>query len=206
MRDTTEIYLIRHGETTLSAQGKYIGATEVSLSDNGRAQARLLAEHLREVHFDACYCSIMQRCQETAQLVAAPHHLAIQPLTAIREIDYGAWEQLTTAEMHTRDPEHYLAWKRDPAAVQAPQGESGADVLARIQPTFEELATQHPGQRLIVVAHRTVNRIWLCHLLGQPLATYRQAVGQDFTALNIISKTPAGWLVNVINTTAHLAA
>ncbi len=203
----TEIYLVRHGETTLTNAKQYVGSSDIPLSEHGRKQARLLSEKLRETHFDACYCSPLGRCRETAQIVAAPHQLALKTVDALREIDYGKWELLTVPEMKTLTPDIYADWERDPASVHAPGGESGDEVLARIRPAFEELAAAHPSQRILIVAHRTVNRIWLCHLLGHPIAAYRSAVGQDLTALNILRYDPEAaphFSVALMNDTAHL--
>lgn len=205
----TEIYLIRHGETTLTNAKQYVGSSDIPLSEQGKAQARQLAEKLRAAQFDACYCSPLGRCRDTAQIVAAPHQLDPLPIPALREIDYGAWELMTVPQMQARAPELYEAWERDPSSVAAPGGESGDDVLARIRPAFERLAAAHLGQRILIVAHRTVNRIWLCHLLGYPIAAYRSRVGQDLTALNILryvcrhDDSPAFSVVSM-NDTSHL--
>ncbi len=205
---STELYLIRHGETTLSGGGQYIGSSEIPLSENGRQQAQQLAEKLKDIYFDVCYCSPMERCRETAQFLAAPHKLDLIPVAALREIDYGDWEGLTLQEMEVTAPEIFQAWKYDPGKTRAPKGESGEDVLTRIQPAFETMLSKHPGQRILLVAHRTVNRIWLCHLLEQPVSSYRKAVGQDFTALNIIEYTErdgkAGYSISLMNDTGHL--
>ncbi|GAK50207.1 phosphoglycerate mutase [Candidatus Moduliflexus flocculans] len=203
----TEIYLVRHGETTLTNAKQYVGATDIPLSEHGRTQAQRLSEKLRDTHFDACYCSPLGRCRETAQIIAAPHQLALNIVDALREIDYGKWELLTVSEMKALRPDIYVEWERDPANVQAPEGESGDEVLARIRPAFDALAAAHPGQRILIVAHRTVNRIWLCHLLGHPIAAYRSAVGQDLTALNVLRYDPEvapHFSVVLMNDTTHL--
>jgi broad specificity phosphatase PhoE len=200
----TEIYLIRHGETTLSRGGQYIGSSDVPLSDHGRRQVQRLADRLRPTQFDAGYCSPMDRCRETARIVAGPHQLTLTPVADLREIDYGDWERLTRDEMRASTPELYDAWLRDPAAVCAPDGESGQDVLRRARPALHALAARHAGQRLLVVAHRTVNRLLLCDLLGYPLARYRQAVGQDLTALNILQCAAGEFTVTLVNDTSHL--
>lgn len=204
---STEIYLVRHGETTLTNAKQYVGSTDIPLSEHGRKQAQRLAEKLRQTHFDVCYCSPLGRCQETAQLIVAPHQLALNIVDALREIDYGRWELLTVPEMKALTPDIYADWERDPASVQAPGGESGDDVLTRIRPAFDELAAAHPGQRILIVAHRTVNRIWLCHLSGIPVAAYRSAVGQDLTALNILRYDPQAtprFSIVLMNDTSHL--
>jgi len=205
--NATEIYLVRHGETTLTNAKQYVGSTDIPLSDHGRTQAQRLSEKLQDTHFDVCYCSPLGRCRETAQIIAAPHQLELHLVEALREIDYGRWELLTVPEMKALTPDTYVDWERDPASVPAPGGESGDEVLARIRPAFETLAAAHPGQRILIVAHRTVNRIWLCHLSGIPIAAYRSAVGQDLTALNILRYDPQAtphFSVERMNDTSHL--
>ena len=205
--NAAEIYLVRHGETTLTNAKQYVGSTDIPLSEHGRTQAQRLSEKLRETHFDACYCSPLGRCRETAQIIVTPHQLELNIVDALREIDYGKWELLTVPEMKALTPDIYVKWERDPASVQAPGGESGFEVLARIRPAFEALAAAHLGQRILIVAHRTVNRIWLCHLSGIPIAAYRSAVGQDLTALNVLRYDPQAtprFSVALINDTSHL--
>ena len=51
--NTTKIYLIRHGETTLSGAGQYIGSSEIPLSERGKKQAQQLAEKLNDFVFFA---------------------------------------------------------------------------------------------------------------------------------------------------------
>lgn len=46
----TQFYLVRHGTTVLTAEDRIAGSTEVSLSDEGRAQVTALAEPLRMRH------------------------------------------------------------------------------------------------------------------------------------------------------------
>ncbi len=212
----TEIYLIRHGETTLAATGQYIGSSEAPLSEHGKQQVQLLADTLKSIHFNACYCSIMKRCQATAKILAAPHHLEVIPVAELREIDYGKWEHLTLAEMEASYPELYTSWQAGAGSVRAPQGESGEDVLRRIRPAIEKIVSDHSGQRILLTAHKTVNRIWLCHILGYPVSSYRQSIPQDFTAVNILqysrmndsssetSSATSAFQVKLLNDTSHL--
>src|SRR5688572_8818190 len=74
-RMTTRIMLIRHGATVLSAEDRFAGATDVDLSDEGRRQARCLAERLAHEKVAAVYASPMKRTRETASIVGTPHSL-----------------------------------------------------------------------------------------------------------------------------------
>jgi probable phosphoglycerate mutase len=106
---TTRVLLIRHGATTLSAEDRFAGATDVELSDEGRTQARCLGERLASEKIAAIYASPLTRTMETAGLIGIPHGLAPEPDAGLREIDHGRWEQLTRKEVEARFPEEYAA-------------------------------------------------------------------------------------------------
>src|SRR5476649_1755204 len=95
----TRVFLIRHGATTLSAEDRFAGATDVPLSDEGREQARRLGVRLSIEKVAAVYASNLGRTIETAGFLAEPHGLAVQPCEGLREISHGHWEQLTRREV-----------------------------------------------------------------------------------------------------------
>src|SRR5262245_65671216 len=91
---TTRLLLVRHGETTLSAEDRFAGSTDVPLGPNGRSQAERLAVRLADDPIAAAYASPMQRTVETASIIAAPHELEVIRRERLREIDHGRWEGL----------------------------------------------------------------------------------------------------------------
>ena len=61
------------------------------------------------------------------------------------------------------------------------------------------------GQTVLIVAHKTVNRILLCHWLGLPLGSYRDRIAQDPCALNEVTiHDGTGAQIRRLNDTAHL--
>jgi bisphosphoglycerate-dependent phosphoglycerate mutase len=70
-------FLIRHGATVLTAEDRFAGSTDVELSDEGREQARQLAERLRREKMIAIYASPLGRTIETARIIAQPHDLEV---------------------------------------------------------------------------------------------------------------------------------
>ena len=69
---TTRLLLVRHGATILSAEDRFAGSTDVDLSEEGRDQARGLAERLAQKPLSAAFASPMKRTIETASIVGAP--------------------------------------------------------------------------------------------------------------------------------------
>ena len=135
---TTRIYLIRHGATILSAEDRFAGATDVDLSDEGRAQARALALRLADDRITAVYCSPMKRTTETATIIATPHRLTPILRDGLREINHGRWESLQRSDVEAQFPQEYAAWEEDPFIYAPQEGESGLSVMARALPVIRE--------------------------------------------------------------------
>jgi len=78
------LYVARHGETDWNVAGRWQGHTDVPLNDNGRAQARALAEGLRAHRLAGAVASDLRRAHETARIVAA--ELGIEVAYVDREL------------------------------------------------------------------------------------------------------------------------
>ncbi len=201
-------YFVRHGVSEWNAENRLCGRTDVSLSDEGRRQAVRLAERLRGLSPAALYTSPLRRAVETAEIIAAA--TGVKPIVDGRliELDYGAWEGMTFAEVMELDADAYRAWDADPANVAPREGESGAQALARVAPFLDELAARHSGPDrigVIVVCHKTICRLVACHALGLPASEYRRRLSMDNAALNIIQSSEKGWRLILLNDTSHLA-
>ena len=66
-----------------------------------------------------------------------------------------------------------LPFEADPVVHHLPGGEDPREVALRAIECFREIATMHPGGRVLVVTHNTLIRVALCQLLGVPLSKYR---------------------------------
>jgi probable phosphoglycerate mutase len=201
---TTRLYLVRHGATTLSAEDRFAGTTDVELSDVGRAQAQALAERLADDNIAAAYCSPLRRTVETATIVARPANLNPQPRDGLREIDHGRWEGLTRAEVEARFADEYAAWEEDPFTFAPLGGESGLNVLARALPVIREIVVQHPNQNVLVVSHKATIRLVISSLLGFDARGYRDRLDQHPACLNVLDfKDPVRARLMLFNDISH---
>lgn len=185
------IFLFRHGETAaIDGQRRFIGRTDLPLSQAGRDQAARWRQAIKGVAFDRIVCSPLDRCRETARILAEGRKVAPEVRADLAEIDLGQWEGLEMAAAKKLYPDAWQLRGEHLDIYRPPDGESFVDLMVRVWPVFEELVEASAGN-LIVVAHAGVNRVLLCQLLGMPLCNLFRLI-QDFSALNLIdnSRTP----------------
>jgi probable phosphoglycerate mutase len=199
----TTVWLARHGETQWAAEDRYNGRGNIPINAQGRAQAERLTERLRAEPLAAVYCSSLRRCVETATIVAQPHGLDPVSRDAFVEVDYGEWDGMLRQEIVAQYPDLYAAWVKDPATVLPPGGESGYHALARAMTALQQVIAQHVGHVVLVVAHKAINRLLLCGILGVPPSFYRARIGQLPCALNCIEWHENEPMVTLLNDTAH---
>ena len=183
---TTRMYLIRHGTTTLSAEDRFSGGTDIDLSDEGRWQAALLARRLSDDRITAVYCSPMRRTLETAEIISEPYRLTPILREGLREIHHGRWETLHRREVEEKYPEEYAAWVEDPFTFAPQGGESGVMVMARALPVIREIVVSHTGETVAVISHKATIRLVLSSLLGFDARGYRDRLDQSPACLNIL--------------------
>lgn len=201
---TTRVLLIRHGATVLSAKDRFAGSTDVELSDEGRRQARCLAERLADDRLAAVYASPMSRTRETASIVGTPAGLTPILRDGLREIAHGRWEGLTRKEVEVRFAEEYAAWEEDPFTFAPEGGESGLSVTARALPALRAIVLEHPDEAVAVVSHKATIRLLLSSLLGIDARGYRDRLDQAPACLNVVDfKSPVRARLMLYNDTSH---
>src|ERR1051326_3352209 len=88
----TRLFVVRHGVTAWNAEGRWQGHTDVSLTDEGIAQAHGVARRLAKERVDAVWSSDLSRARMTAEIIAEHHRLPVATTPALREQRLGDWE------------------------------------------------------------------------------------------------------------------
>jgi len=153
----TRILAIRHGETPWNVDTRIQGQLDIGLNDTGKWQAQRVGRALREEPITAVYSSDLARAFQTAQAIAQSNAFAARlPVvghTGLRERHFGHLQGQTWKEIETGWPEDAKLWRgRDPHW--APVGGESLTVLReRIANCVNELASQHLGEQIVLVAH-----------------------------------------------------
>lgn len=147
---TATFYFVRHGETTLNAQGVIAGWIDTPLTDLGRAQAEAAADRLASVAVGSVFSSHLVRARDTAAAIAARHGgLTVTAVPGIAERNLGVWEG---------QPQDVLVRSAKPEGGEGPQ-EFHERCLAA-------LATIRGRPPLVVVGHSGTFRVLRTHLCG----------------------------------------
>ena len=154
--------MLRHGQSTWNAAGRWQGHADAPLTDLGRAQAAAAVTALPDV--EAVWSSDLERARSTAEIIGGALGLSIRVDSRFRERNAGDWTGLTRDEIEAGWP-RYLAEHRRPAGF-----EHDVDVLERILVGLGDIHETHPGGQVLVVAHGGVLRAMErhCHDVDRP--------------------------------------
>jgi len=199
MQRDNRVYLIRHGQVTGYERFPVYGHTDVDLTDVGILQMEQMAERLRLTELKSIFSSDLIRSTTSARLIARHHDVPIYFLPELREMKFGDWEGLTLTDIRTRFPEELQKREDDLVNYRAPgNGESIADLAARVEAVFDRIRAEQQGNDIVIAAHGAVNRVILCKALGLDLARMFN-IHQAYGCLNIIDYFPDATLVRLIN-------
>ena len=136
--------LVRHGQTTWVAEGRFQGSADPPLSELGQQQAAAVARRLAGRHVapalplppgppQGIWHSPLTRAASTASAIwtARGEDVPLVAEPGLVELAQGDWEGLTQAEVLQRWPDELAAWRADPMHHHAPGGEALADATRR---------------------------------------------------------------------------
>ena len=155
---TQQVYLVRHGETEWSLNGRHTGTTDIPLTANGQGVAQLLAAALAKQKFALVLTSPLKRARETCELAGFGARAEID--RDLMEWNYGAYEGLTPEEINAQAPGWMIFTDG------CPGGESPAQISARADRLIARLRAVEGHVALF--AHGHIFRVFAARWLGLP--------------------------------------
>lgn len=149
------LFVVRHGATEWSRNGRHTSTTDLPLLPEGEAEASALAPRLTAHRFAAVLTSPMQRARRTAALAGFPEAVVDDDLS---EWNYGAYEGLTRVQIVERDPA-WTVW-RGPT----PGGEGPDQVSQRLDRLIERVRSVDGD--VLVFSHGHASRALAARWLG----------------------------------------
>jgi alpha-ribazole phosphatase len=192
MKQTTRIYLIRHGQTESNHNKIYQGRIDTELNEAGKIQAAATARHLAAQPLAAVYSSPLKRALATAEAVAEAHALPVRVAADLQEMDFGLWEGLSFEQIQSAFPQLAAQWLDTFYEVDLPEGESFTKLGQRVGVPFRSIVSDHQGQEVALIAHGGVNCVIICDCLGLPYSQLR-TLWQDNGALSLLETDGCVW-------------
>jgi broad specificity phosphatase PhoE len=155
---TSQLLLVRHGQTPWSVLGRHTGRTDIELTDAGREEARATARTLSDWTIDRVFSSPLSRARDTAGLVGLTPEIEID--SDLVEWNYGDYEGKRTADVRLDIPE-WSVWTHPMAG-----GESLDEVSARVDAFLERVEQLRPLGNVAVFAHGHVLSIMIARWCG----------------------------------------
>ncbi len=199
----TRLLLVRHGRTEWNKGEIFRGTADIPLDDQGRREAACARDWLQGESFGAAYSSPLCRAMETARIILEPHGLEVRPHPGLTDLDYGDWQGKSLSEVKRLYPELYRQWETAPHTVVFPNGEGLGAVRDRALAVASEVVSRHPGETVLLAAHRVVNKVLIAALLGLDNSHFWE-IGQDTAALNEFVYRDGRWICRLVNDTCHL--
>jgi broad specificity phosphatase PhoE/ribonuclease HI len=174
----TTLVLVRHGLTPHTVEKRFSGGLASSnpgLSDDGRAQVREVADWLAPLAetVEVIVTSPVRRTRESAEILAERLGLPVVDEPGFAEMEFGAWDGLTFAEVAERDQAGLDAWLGS-VDVAPGGGESLREVEKRVLSGLQQVLDEHPGGTVVVVSHVTPIKMLVAHAVNAPLdSVYR---------------------------------
>ena len=184
---TCELYLIRHGTTTMNVENRYRGRRDVPLDAQGYQDAVDAARELSCAGLTSVYTGPLRRTIATAQIIADEARVPdLRILHGLNNVDYGMWEGMTTEEAHSHDPHAFGLYRAAPQLAVCPAGERLTDAQERILAALLLIGKRHPGEVVAAVTHAVMIRLAVAKLTGIHDESWRIPVGRgSLTLLHI---------------------
>lgn len=192
----TRIVLVRHAVTPVTGKVLSGQAPGIDLSEEGKAQAKALAERLAVLPVAAVYSSPLERTLQTAEVIAEPHGHDVQTLSGLLDFDVGDWTGRELKELVKDDLWRVI--QATPSRVVFPGGEGLAAMQARAVATLDGVVATHPGDLVVVVTHADIIKAAVAHYVGLQFDFFQRLVvaPASITALAFSGPFPALLTIN----------
>lgn len=154
-----QFYILRHGETQWNRQHRIQGQLDSKLTREAIQEAKLKAEELKTVQFDAVFSSDLTRARRTAEIITLDRKMAIETTKLLRERRFGVFEGKNWDEMgqKLRKLIRQLDERADDQIFldqpELKNVETSQKLVSRFINFLRQTAVAYPQKKVLVVTH-----------------------------------------------------
>ncbi|HVP72243.1 MAG TPA: histidine phosphatase family protein [Phycisphaerales bacterium] len=171
-RSSITLMLIRCGETTWDAQGRVHGATDLPLSEGGRAAVMAEVQRLGGARSTIIHHPQDEAAADTARLCAMAGE-KLRDVAELADPNLGLLEGLTEQEFAERFRSRSKQWKDDPITLSPPEGEDVSAAAGRIMRAVAKIIRKSRGESVAIVLHNLGWSMLRCWIAEKPLSSMR---------------------------------
>ncbi|MBT8484362.1 MAG: histidine phosphatase family protein [Phycisphaerales bacterium] len=162
------VTLVRAGHTHWEGEGRLHGATNLPLSDAGRAGVSSDLPQLDREAIATVYHAADEGATETAHLVAASINARTKVTGDLKGPDLGLFEGMLSQDLAERHPKRYKRWHEEMLSLMPPEGEAMADARARVFRAVAKLLKKSRAHGVAIVLHPFMYALLSCWLADRP--------------------------------------
>ena len=145
----TEFYIVRHGQTLFNVLKRVQGWCDSPLTEEGIEQAKHLNKTMKDLHFDAAFCSTQARAIDSIHYILAGRDIEIRYLKGLKEVYFGDLEGEVAADI-------FKTGKEYPYGFKEAGGENIEQAIDRYLTTLKEIAHEYPEGKIFIISHGTM--------------------------------------------------
>jgi probable phosphoglycerate mutase len=166
------LLLVRHAVTAATGNRLSGWLPGHHLSEEGVRQAEAVAARLAGLPVKAIYSSPLERCRETAEIIARHHRPGVVTVDDLGEIRYGDWQGRSFKTLYRTKA--WVELTQRPADFRFPGGETIREAQTRGVGAIEALRPKHKADMVIVASHADMIRLIVAAYLGLSLDLYQR--------------------------------
>lgn len=167
-----KLILVRHGQTEQNKNRIWQGHSEGMLNEEGKEQAKKLADRLEKENIDVIYCSDLQRTRNTIKPYLKKNNTPIYYAEELRERNLGVLEGATTEQIEEYMTKNNINFDN----TNFETGETSPEFKGRVFKLYSEVLNKHENETVLFVSHGgTIAQIML-HLFNHSKGEFKAYV------------------------------
>ena len=181
-----KLFIARHCSTKYTLEKRLQGSLDISLSYEGKIEAKDIASNISFLKFDKIYSSPLKRALETAKIYSEYLNVPVIKDKRLVEIDHGDWEGKLIEELISDPKYRYKQWIENPLNVSIPNSkEDIVEAQKRIVDAVKEIATQNLGQNILIVTHKHIRSTLISSMSGENLANFKTNISDSIKPFEV---------------------
>ncbi len=168
--ERTNIFLVRHGESTWNIEKRWQGSKNSDLTLLGMSQVEKARVTLSNIKINHAFVSPSKRAIDSIKILLNNKAIKTIVLNDLREITLGAWEGKTHKEVEKLNPVQFYNFWNKPELFNLENAETYERLQNRVVSVLQNMFNQYSGSNILVVSHGLSIKVAMAYYLKIPIS------------------------------------